>query len=669
LSRCDPSDKLAITSWMRAHGLLEGGGSAAGNASRRPAPKSANPTPRHNATSPIGLSPAAARSLALPGKKITASYPYTDSEGHELFVKVRYDPKDFRIARPGSGGAYMFGSEGIAPVLFRLPAVERADQVLLVEGEKDVLTAERLGFTATTKTHGASSSIDHSVDSLRGKAVVICYDNDDAGRAAVARDADRLRGVAASRKIITVPHGKDLTEWVNGGGTGEELRRLIEQAPELKLPNRSVEKHEHIPDAAQPLRPTQRRDIYPPLPEAAWFSLSRTYRDAVGHTTEASDAYHLAGFLTAAGVALGRSVFVLMPHEVYPNIFVALVGQSGKARKGTAMRYAAKLAKAVVPDLVDLAGIDSPEGFIDKLAKRQEGCPPSASVTCLIRYPELRALADKAAREGTRGIVPVLSLAYDTERTIEINTRHNDRSVSHTFTALIGGASPSWLDKLSPADLAGGLGNRICWVPGEPKAPIPWPPPLDADRWEETVKLLGKARAHWLQQGTTEIRFAPDAQKRWAAFYNEQARGARENDFIAGLADRLELHAVKVAMIHAAVSGSSSIELAHLDPAIAWADFLHLSLYAVFSEFGLPYLKKVERRIIAQVDKARGGEVRRRLVQQRLSDVSGEIFNRALRWITGDDGELREERRGNSLWLIRNAASPQAQSEKGEDEG
>ncbi|WP_143662317.1 AAA family ATPase [Streptomyces sp. Amel2xC10] len=192
----------------------------------------------------------------VPGPRKTewiASYEYTDERGGVLFVKERGEPKTFRVYRPLTGGRRQYkdvfgGTQPSRRVLYRLPAVLQAiaegRPILLVEGEKDVASAERAGATATCNYEGAAKSDQRPKwrpeygDMLKGAHVIIVADNDDAGRAHAAAAYADLRGKAASVRVVRglVNREKaDLTDHLAAGHTLDDLvplDRADEQPPD-----------------------------------------------------------------------------------------------------------------------------------------------------------------------------------------------------------------------------------------------------------------------------------------------------------------------------------------------------------------------------------------------------------------------------------------------------
>ena len=204
-----------------------------------------------------------------------ARYDYCDPDGHVIATKVRLEPgwqgrvKDFTWERPLTAGqmdaAGLAGDEGytsgtsagwfaptgakvdgrwqfvpdpdrkhpravelprVAPQLFRLPellAAPPARPVFVVEGEKDVLTLEAIGFLAVCGPHGKTVWWESWGDWFRGRKVVVIPDNDGPGilhgKSVVGTI---VCGGAAAVKFLTPGQhgyhppadGGDVTDWL-----------------------------------------------------------------------------------------------------------------------------------------------------------------------------------------------------------------------------------------------------------------------------------------------------------------------------------------------------------------------------------------------------------------------------------------------------------------------
>jgi putative DNA primase/helicase len=214
LAGVDAGNKEAVKSWLERQGLLSG-----------------------------------AREIV---REIVAVYSYTDEDGELLFQTVRYAPKSFRARRPDPDkpGEWVWNLNGVRRVLYRLPEVLKASSVLVVEGEKDVETARKLGLVATCNSGGAGKWRDEYSEALADKLLTIIPDADEPGRKHGQTVAASLEGKAASTRVIELPGAKDLSEWVAHGGTRESLLGLIEAPAEATA---QPGNDDRIPPPALPL--------------------------------------------------------------------------------------------------------------------------------------------------------------------------------------------------------------------------------------------------------------------------------------------------------------------------------------------------------------------------------------------------------------------------------
>ena len=175
--------------------------------------------------------------------QIVAEYDYRDAQGKVLFQVVRYQPKDFRQRHPDPDhpGQWIWKMKGVKRVLYRLPeiiaAAKDGETVFLCEGEKDVAAMVQNGFSATCNPGGAGKWDGSYTHLLNGADVVIVSDKDTPGREHAAMVAGKLIGQAERTRVIELPdvNGKpvkDAHDFFAAGGTAEELRDLVQSAPE-----------------------------------------------------------------------------------------------------------------------------------------------------------------------------------------------------------------------------------------------------------------------------------------------------------------------------------------------------------------------------------------------------------------------------------------------------
>lgn len=172
-------------------------------------------------------------------------YSYTDECGNIVHRTVRYKPKSFSQQRPDEHGNWVNNLEGVKTVLYNLPNVIKANEIIVVEGEKDVDNLIALDFTATTNPMGAGKWKPRYSKVFKNKKVVIIPDNDKPGRDHALNIASQLHKVAWSVKILELPglpEKGDVTDFINiqpsSAAAHERLSIMIEGCkewmPEIK---------------------------------------------------------------------------------------------------------------------------------------------------------------------------------------------------------------------------------------------------------------------------------------------------------------------------------------------------------------------------------------------------------------------------------------------------
>jgi len=164
-------------------------------------------------------------------RTIVATYPYHDESGQLLFEKVRYNPKNFSVRRPGNNSDWDWGLGDTKPVLYHLPDVKRAiakgDDIYITEGEKDCDSLWKLGLVATTNPFGAGAWKPEYSEMLSGAKAIIVPDNDDEGRKHAIGVLESLEGKAKSLAVVEIPQdAKDISEWLEQGHSQEDFLSL-----------------------------------------------------------------------------------------------------------------------------------------------------------------------------------------------------------------------------------------------------------------------------------------------------------------------------------------------------------------------------------------------------------------------------------------------------------
>ena len=170
---------------------------------------------------------------------IVATYDYRDEAGKLLYEVTRTTPKGFFQRRPDGKEGFINGLGDVRRVLYRLPELLKEDRkqpVFIPEGEKDVDALRQLGFVATCNSGGAGKWRDEYNRWLSERDVVVLPDNDAQGEEHARTVANSLLGVAASVKVVrfaNLPDKGDVSDWLNAGGTKQQLLALVEKTEML----------------------------------------------------------------------------------------------------------------------------------------------------------------------------------------------------------------------------------------------------------------------------------------------------------------------------------------------------------------------------------------------------------------------------------------------------
>lgn len=180
------------------------------------------------------------KELSKTPRKEIAYYSYYDLTGKLLYQKVRYDPKDFRIRQPRVQDAdntnpkdWIYNMQGIKCVLYKLPELQAALTVYVVEGEKDVETLTSMGFAATTSPFGGGAGKNkwktEFSEQLAGKDVILIPDNDEPGKEFMTYVKKFLLKTAKSVSWLDLPEVPlkgDISDYMQNH-TKEDFEKLV----------------------------------------------------------------------------------------------------------------------------------------------------------------------------------------------------------------------------------------------------------------------------------------------------------------------------------------------------------------------------------------------------------------------------------------------------------
>jgi hypothetical protein len=292
------------------------------------------------------------------------------------------------------------------------------------------------------------------------------------------------------------------------------------------------------------------------FPEEAWRGPFKTYREAMQGTSEAPDTAHFTALWGVAAACLRRraSFYYAFPH--YPNVYLVNFGGTGDS-KTSAGRQGLRL----LPDdgVKLLRGVGSAEALGDCMKQADEG----PAVSHLIFIEELATLLTRGGWEGST-LLSFLTETFDAPDRYEIPFRKNPILLQEPTPTLMAGTTVEWLWKgLREIDVHGGFGNRIFYMTGTPKPPIPLPAKPNAEALATVRADLQRLANH----PPIELFFDGDAQALWKEFYVAW-KSTSWTELTTAAIKRVPAYIVKLSMVYACLEGTSLITNDQLNAAI-----------------------------------------------------------------------------------------------------
>jgi len=110
-------------------------------------------------------------------------------------------------------------------------AIRDKNEVIIMEGYLDVITAVQYGIDHVVATLGTAITPEHARLLRRhAEKVVLCFDADQAGQNAALRGIDVLRQAGCSVRIAEIPQGKDPDQYIRENGREAFLYEVIGNA-------------------------------------------------------------------------------------------------------------------------------------------------------------------------------------------------------------------------------------------------------------------------------------------------------------------------------------------------------------------------------------------------------------------------------------------------------
>jgi hypothetical protein len=356
----------------------------------------------------------------------------------------------------------------------------------------------------------------------------------------------------------------------------EESRSFREQEEPQELQD------SYPDDDAEPSAPLSPRPSTPPSPALAVPALQgiagRVVCSLTPHT-EADPAAVLLQFLAAFGNLVGPAPHCRVGATRHGlNLFVVLVGESSKARKGTSWRQISSLLAEADPfwsaRRVTTAR-PTPSGILHALRDQQ----PATDRRLFLLSEEFASVLHVLGRE-TSQLSPLLRCAwdggdlcaYDGRRAVQVTAAHVSL-VAHVTKAELA-------HHLSHTESANGFANRCLWTSVRRSRSLPEGGSIPLEQQAALTTELRRT-LDWVH-GQDEILFSrtPAARELWNDRYAALSQG--REDAYGAATSRAEAQVLRLSAIYAALDSSPVIDACHLQAAFAVWDYCCASARLLF---------------------------------------------------------------------------------------
>jgi len=288
--------------------------------------------------------------------------------------------------------------------------------------------------------------------------------------------------------------------------------------------------------------------------------------------TEPPITYHTWAGLSVLAGAMQRKVFLQWGFErIYPNMFIVLVGQSGKTRKGVALGIAKSILTRV-PDVSVAPEASSREAIILAMKRAIRNFEDRTDGTIKM-HCSLTAFSEELAvflGQGDIKLLANLTDWYDSKDEWAYETVGRGRDALQGLCLnLMGATAPDWLQSMLPQEaVGGGFTSRVIFVVEDKKGKtVPKHQKTDAELILEEKLVRDLER---ITQLIGTFSFTPSGEHRYVTWYAEQdallSKGepAVDDTRFAGYCERRATHLRKLMMIMS-VSRGDSLQLDEQD--------------------------------------------------------------------------------------------------------
>jgi hypothetical protein len=364
-----------------------------------------------------------------------------------------------------------------------------------------------------------------------------------------------------------------------------------------------------VPDALP--NPDPVPDNWPrPMTDEAKFGIAGEFLQAVEPCSEADPQALITQFHAGFGSLVGSGPhFDVESTRHGTQLFVGTVGDTAKARKGTAWDRDMDVLRRVdwewAAGRVE-SGLSSGEGVVNAV---RDGSPPDdpgvQDKRILFFEGDFCRLLRAMDRPGNT-LSPILRKCWD-GGDLRVLTKTSPLKATGAHVSIVAQTTRYELrESLGKAEMLGGLGNRFLWICARRSKLLPFGGDTSGAAFLDISERLKSAAASARQMG--RMRLSTKARKLWGDEYPRLS--AALPGLLGAMTSRAEPQVLRLAAISALMNGSDEVRTAHLRAGLAiWS----YSLASARFLFGDKQENRLDSRLLQILREARGGLTRTRI--------------------------------------------------------
>ena len=340
----------------------------------------------------------------------------------------------------------------------------------------------------------------------------------------------------------------------------------------------------------------------PKLTPPAFYGLAGEIVKQLLPHTEADEAALLSQTLACFGNAINRTAyFTAEASKHHTNLYVLIVGVSGKGRKGSSLNQIKQLFE--IDELQDwkknsfAKGLSSGEGLIDKIkdvvrmdvAGVQILENNDKRLICI--ETEFGNVLQVMKRLGSTLSV-VLRDAWDSSK-LSTLTKNSPLTASDPHVSIIGHITYEELKtSINPVDIKNGLGNRFIFFCSDRSKELPEGFKLEAVKLRNLQDRIRESFKFVQSLGEKEILLSEDAKTLWNNVYSSLS--SQRTGIHGDLCGRAEAQVRRIALILCLMNKETEVSRGALEAALAiWKYSSDSVKYIWGDDFGNPILDRI----------------------------------------------------------------------------